>query len=96
MTYALVVIYRMKPGAEGLVEEALRTMTELTRAEAGCLSYAAHRSVEEGNVLFLYESYRDKDAFQAHISSDYFERYIKNTVWPQLEDRTRILGAPIA
>ena len=34
---------------------------------------------------------------QTHISSDYFDRYIKETVWwPQLEDRTRVLGTPIA
>lgn len=96
MSYALVAIYRVKPGADSAIEAALRIMTRLTRAESGCLSYVAHRSPEENNVFFLYESYRDEAAFQAHISSDHFERYIKNMVWPQLEDRTRILGKPIA
>ncbi len=96
MPYAVVAIYRAKPGAEETIEGALRTMTELTRAEPGCISYTAHRSPEEGNVFFLYECYRDEDAFQAHLSSDYFERHIKNTAWPVLEDRTRILGTPIA
>lgn len=96
MPYALVAIYRVKSGSEDAVESALKEMTELTRAEPGCLSYTAHRSPEEGNVLFLYECYRDEAAFQAHASSDYFSRYIKNEVWPQLEDRTRILGTPLA
>jgi quinol monooxygenase YgiN len=96
MSYALIAIYRVQPGAEEAVEEALRAMTKLTRAEPGCVSYTPHRSPEEGNVFFLYECYRDEDAFQAHASSDYFGRYIKDTVWPQLEDRRRILGTPIA
>jgi (4S)-4-hydroxy-5-phosphonooxypentane-2,3-dione isomerase len=96
MSYALVAIYRVQPGAEEAVEEALRAMTELTRAEPGCLSYTAHRSPEESNVFFLYELYRGEDAFQTHASSDYFGRYIKDTVWPLLEDRRRILGTPIA
>ena len=96
MSYAVVAIYHVQPGNEEAVEEVLREMTKLTRAEPGCEFYTAHRSPEEGNVFFLYESYRDEEAFKAHASSDYFERYIKNTAWPLLEDRKRILGTPIA
>jgi quinol monooxygenase YgiN len=96
MPYALVAIYRVKPGAEDAVEEALRKMTEHTRAEPGCLLYTPHRSPEDGNVFFLYECYRDEAAFHEHTSSDHFGRHIKNEVWPQVEERTRILGTPLA
>jgi quinol monooxygenase YgiN len=96
MPYALVAIYHVKPGSEPAVESALREMTKLTRAEPGCLHYTTHRSPEESNVFFLYECYTDESAFQAHAGSDYFARYIKDEVWPQLEDRTRILGTPLA
>jgi quinol monooxygenase YgiN len=96
MSYALVAIYHVQPGAEEAVEDALREMTKLTRAEPGCVFYTAHRSPEEANVFFLYECYQDEDAFKAHASSDYFGHYIKDTVWPLLEDRKRILGTPIA
>jgi len=96
MLYALVAIYRVTPGGEPAVEAALLEMTECSRAEPGCLSYTAHRSPEEGNVFFLYECYRDEAAFQSHASSDHFARYIKDEVWPRLEDRTRILGTPLA
>ena len=96
MPYALVAIYHVKPGAEPAVESALLEMTERTRAEPGCVHYTAHRSPEQENVFFLYESYWDEAAFQTHIESDYFARYIKDGVWPQLEERTRILGTPLA
>ncbi|MDQ6818064.1 MAG: antibiotic biosynthesis monooxygenase [Actinomycetota bacterium] len=47
-------------------------------------------------MFFLYEAYDDEAAFQAHSAAEHFERYIKNQVWTAMEERTRMLGAPVA
>jgi quinol monooxygenase YgiN len=55
----------------------------------------AHRSVEDPSVFFLYEQYADEDGFKAHFASEHFERYIKGTVWPRLDNRVRVIGTPL-
>jgi quinol monooxygenase YgiN len=94
--YAVVATYRVKPGTEEAVRAALEQMTRFTRREPGCRYYQAHRSLENPRVFFLYELYDDEEAFQAHAASEHFERYIKNQVWLAMEERTRLLGAPVA
>ena len=96
MPYAVVAIYRIKPGAEEAVQTALEEMTTLTRQESGCRFYQPHRSLDDPQVFFLYEQYDDEAAFQAHVAADYFDRHIRKLVWPSLEERSRLIGAPIA
>lgn len=95
MSHCVVATYRVKAGEEDAVIAALRTMTPLTRREPGCRAYQPHRSPEDPQVFFLYEEYDDEAAFQAHIASDYFAAYIKGTVWPRVQERTRLIGIPI-
>jgi quinol monooxygenase YgiN len=96
MAYAVVVTYRVQAGTQDSVEEALEEISRLTRLEPGCRYYQPHRSLEDGQVFFLYELYDDEESFQAHVASEHFERYIKNQVWPAMEERTRLVGVPIA
>lgn len=96
MSYAVFATYTVRAGEEEAVIEALEAMTPLTRGEQGCLVYVAHRSAEDPTVFFLYEQYVDEDAFKAHVASEHFERHIKGVVWPRLDDRVRLIGAPLA
>jgi (4S)-4-hydroxy-5-phosphonooxypentane-2,3-dione isomerase len=96
MSYCIVATYRVKAGEEDAVQSALAAMTPLTRNEPGCEFYRAHRSLEDAQVFFLYEAYRDEAAFQAHLASDYFDTHIRSDVWPRLEERTRLIASPIA
>ena len=95
MSYAVAATYTVRAGEEETVREALEAMTPLTRAEDACVTYVAHRSVEDPAVFFLYEQYTDEDGFKAHFASAHFERYIKGVVWPRLDDRVRVIGAPL-
>ncbi len=89
MAHVLVVTWRAKPGEEGRVEEILRTMQGLSRAEPGTLTYTAHRSLEDPRDFLLYEAYRDEAAFEAHQATDYFKRYVLGEALPRLESRVR-------
>lgn len=44
------------------------------RLEPGCHQFDICRS-EEGSVVFLYEKYEDKAAFDAHLASDHFRSF---------------------
>lgn len=69
MTVALFAEISPLPGNEAHVEELLARFAELVRQEPGNLLFEAHRIVGSEASVFVYESYRDEAAFQAHLSS---------------------------
>lgn len=95
MAYVIAATYTVREGEADEVLALLEQMTPLTRAEPGCEAYVPHRSVEDPNVFFLYERYRDGDAYAAHASSEHFERLIKGQAWPRLERREVVRAAPL-
>ena len=94
MSYIVAATYRVNPGEEDAVKSALTAMVSPTRGEEGCLEYHVHQSVEDAKVFFLYERYRDEEAFKTHAAADYFATHIKETAWPRLESRERIFCEP--
>lgn len=95
MPYVIAATYVAKDGEAAGVQAALEQMTPLTRQEPGCLVYQAHRSVEDPNTFFIFETYDDADAFGAHAAADYFERFIKGEAWPRLESRAVVRAEPL-
>jgi quinol monooxygenase YgiN len=95
VTYVIAATYVVKDGEAEAVLAVLEEMTPLARAEPGCEAYVPHRSVEDPNVFFLYERYKDADAYKAHGESDHFERLIKGEAWPRLERRDVVRAAPL-
>lgn len=57
---------------EGALEagrEAMRTMIEASRAEAGCISYAYALDVLDPNVMHITEKWRDEEAVAFHFAT---------------------------
>lgn len=46
-----------------------------SRAEAGCLTYQTHRAIDDPNVFYFYEQWRDQDAFDQHVASPHYQAY---------------------
>ena len=90
MSFVLAVTWVARPGEEERIEEILRAMVPLSRAERGCLQYNAHRSSEDPRRFFLYEIYKDEAAFTEHNESDHFKRYVLGEALPRLESRERV------
>ena len=58
--------------AEGKRDEALATLGKLVAAtgdEPGTVQYVMHTEVDDPQVIWFYELYADKAAFEAHIGS---------------------------
>jgi quinol monooxygenase YgiN len=77
---------------EGEADDVLRCLTQLapaSRAEAGCRFYQATRDLDDSQVFFLFEIYDDRDAADAHWSSDHFKRHALEDAIPRLVSRER-------
>lgn len=56
-------------------EDAIRTMTAASRAEAGCLEYGFARDLEKPGRFRVFEIWRDEQALAAHRSSEHMARW---------------------
>ncbi len=64
---------KVKPGKEKELEDAMREMIAKVESEEGTLTYVFHRSQHNPGEFLMYEKYRDKAAFDHHISTPYFK-----------------------
>ncbi|OUM43996.1 putative quinol monooxygenase [Arthrobacter sedimenti] len=68
---ALYAEFTAKEGKADEVEALLLDLTTKVRAEPGNIVFDPHRRQEAPDDFFVYEIYRDDQAFQAHITADY-------------------------
>jgi quinol monooxygenase YgiN len=64
--------------AEGIA--ALRALRDGSRTEPGCVTFDVAQGIDDPNVFFLYEIWRDQDALDAHYKTDHFQKYGVNGV----------------
>jgi len=71
MTRALFAEFTAIPGAEERVAELVSDLTDLVRAEPGNLVFNPHTLADDPRRWFVYEVYRDEEAFREHLGADY-------------------------
>jgi quinol monooxygenase YgiN len=64
-------------GQEEALERQLTALLDPTRAEAGCIAYELHRSVESPGKFMFHECFRDQAALDEHIGSPHFRRFLE-------------------
>jgi quinol monooxygenase YgiN len=89
MAYVVSAVWTAKPGQEDLVRDVIRQLTPLSRAEPGCRFYQPHTDPDQPRVFRLFELYDDEAAYQAHASSEHFQRLALGRAIPELESRER-------
>ena len=85
-----------REGEEATILEAMRHLAPASRSEAGCLQYVAHQDLDDPRRFMFYEQYVDEAAFQAHVASDHFQRWVTGVIAPALEARERRVFAEVA
>ncbi|NLU73402.1 antibiotic biosynthesis monooxygenase [Streptomyces sp. HNM0575] len=93
--YSVVARYVVQRGRGEDVAQALRPHISVTRQEPGCLSFTVNRSVDDPDEFVLYELYRDRAAFDAHVASPHYQRYVVDQVRPLLEKREVSFYTPV-
>ncbi|AYY13713.1 antibiotic biosynthesis monooxygenase [Actinobacteria bacterium YIM 96077] len=87
MPFVVAAIWKAKPGEEKRVEDVIRTMTPLSRAEEKNLYYQAHVSPDDPRTFFLYEQYVDQAGYEEHKASPHFQEHVFGYIINYLEHR---------
>lgn len=71
--YSLFIRTRLKPGCADAFIEAIKINASASVAtEAGCLVFDVSRDRADLDVVYLYEIYRDDEAYEAHTRTAHF------------------------
>jgi quinol monooxygenase YgiN len=80
---------------EGKAEEVQQLLLEnprrIEQGEPGNLAFGVHRSVDDPNEFWLYETWASEEAVQAHESGAAFQRY-KQALHPLVEPDSVLFG----
>ena len=68
-TFALIAKITIKPGQERRFVEAMKAQVDASRAEPGVVEFRVLASSSDPLVFYSFESYRDKAAFEAHVTT---------------------------
>jgi quinol monooxygenase YgiN len=71
MATALLAEFTVTPGAEARVAEMVTELAGRVREEPGNLIFAVYTKAENPRAYWIYEVYRDDEAFQAHLEAPY-------------------------
>ncbi len=72
--WPVIILYAeftVLPGFEDEVAELMTGLAEDVRAEPGNVVFEPHTERDNPNKYFVYEVYRDQEAFETHISAPY-------------------------
>jgi len=71
-------------GNEQQMVHALNTVVAASRNEAGCVSIAAFRAIDDSRLFFIHSVWHDAAAFELHASLPHTRLFL-NTVDPLLD-----------
>ena len=81
--YGMLTKIVVKPGKRSELLDYLRWDTEVAKAaEPGTWRFDVWESEREGGVVYLYEAYKDRAAFEDHAKNDPYKK------WGEIVDRT--------
>lgn len=86
-SYVVVAHYQVRHGAADIVAEALREHGKATRAEPGCLGFAALRGIGDSDSFAIYEEYRSGADCNAHKQTPHYHKHVVETIRPLLHAR---------
>lgn len=73
----LFACLQVKKGFAEQAKQAALDIIEESRAEAGCINYDFHQSIDDENLFMWHETWRDMDAVTAHGQSSHLQRFSK-------------------
>lgn len=63
--------FTARPGCADEVADLIAGLARDVHTEPGNLTFVAHRLAEDPHRFFVYEQYRDEEAFEAHLAMPY-------------------------
>ena len=86
--YVITVTFTIKPDhLSDFMAVMLKNSKISLEKEKGCHQFDVCVDPENPNVVFLYELYTGKSAFEAHLASAHFNEFNKKTAnWIEIKD----------
>ena len=72
----MIAILDAKPGHSDDLRDLVTELTAQVRAEPGCLAFIPYQSHDTPERFYLYEIYRDLDAFRTHLHTDHVKHFV--------------------
>jgi quinol monooxygenase YgiN len=69
--------FHARAGHEGAVADVLHEVLAPSRAEPGCLSIHAYRSVRDPRLFYIHSRWRDEAAFELHAGLPHTVRFVE-------------------
>ena len=74
--FVVTVLFELQPGGAGDFEPAMLAQARNSlAAEPDCLQFDVCRNPQREDEFFLYEIYRDRAAFDAHLDSPHYKDF---------------------
>ncbi|MDO9395329.1 MAG: putative quinol monooxygenase [Herbiconiux sp.] len=89
---ALFAEFTALPGEEETVASLLADLAVQVRAEPGCVTFAPYRLADRPERFFVYEVYRDEEAFAAHLGAPYGVEFNARLGPSIVEDGSQLTG----
>jgi len=93
-----LVFWGSKAGRHRELGDALGTVIDPTRREAGCLSCNLYQSVENPDLWLVFEDWRSQEYLEAHLKTSHmkaFLRAVPRLVEGDLDRRMFLLVSPL-
>ena len=71
----VVATLEARPDREAEVERELRMLVPATHAEAGCILYALHRSLDDPRMFVFVERWTSAEALDEHRRAAHLQRF---------------------
>ncbi len=69
--FTVTVVLEIDPKDTAAFEEGLMQHAANSRGQEGCVTFSVARNHSQAGRYHIWEVYRDKDAFQAHVDADF-------------------------
>ncbi|MFK8909010.1 putative quinol monooxygenase [Streptomyces sp. YS-3] len=90
MKKTLLAEFTAREGAEGEVARLLMEYAGKVREEEGNLAFDVHTKASNARAFWIFEVYRDEDAFQAHLDAPYGAPF-NTALGPLIEEDASVL-----
>lgn len=91
-TFAIAVTFRIRPEhLDAFRKRVVQQAHDSVQLEPGCHQFDVHADESDSNVIFLYETYVDAEAFAEHRTTPHFLDFDKQvTPWVESKSLLRL------
>jgi quinol monooxygenase YgiN len=72
----MIAILDAKPGLADNLRELVTELAAQVRQEPGCLAFVPYQQHDAPERFYLYEVYRNLDAFRIHLRTDHVKHFV--------------------